>query len=148
MVSNLTSVLMVVRIKKLIKPGRWVGSICFLIHGWKSGSIKKITIKNTLRKEVNKALQTKYKHQDMTFNGMSRFWPTLPDKFVWTITASTAPLNVGMKDGIDTLAINNIGRGTEAKEHHIYIIKILYYTTRAVLLFYLSSSAALGSKAS
>lgn len=136
MVSNLTSVLMVVRIKKLIKPGRWVGSICFLIHGWKSGSIKKITIKNTLRKEVNKALQTKYKHQDMTFNGMSRFWPTLPDKFVWTITASTAPLNIGVKDGIDTLAINNIGRGTEAKEHHIYIIKILYYTTTGLFYYF------------
>lgn len=102
----------------------------------KVGLLKKITIENTLRKEANKALQTKYKHQDMTFNGMSRFWSTLPDKFVWTITASTAPLNVGVKDGIDTLAINNIGGGTEAKEHHIYIIKILYYTTTGLFYYF------------
>ena len=42
----------------------------------------------------------------------------LPETFVGTLTASAAPLNVGLRDVIDTFAINNIGWGGGVKEHH------------------------------
>ena len=42
---------------------------------------------------------------------VGRVLPKLQDTFVRTLTASPAPVNVDLQDGMDTSTIENIGRG-------------------------------------
>ena len=42
---------------------------------------------------------------------VGRVLPKLQDTFVRTLTASPAPVNVDLQDGVDTSTIDNTGRG-------------------------------------
>ena len=42
---------------------------------------------------------------------VGRVLPKLQDRFVGTLTASPAPVNVDLQDGVDTSTIDNTGRG-------------------------------------